>query len=558
MAALPDPYKSQPFAPQQLASELPLPRLLPFFTRGIEPQSVAYDIMKAAASGDAAGLKSLLAKPGALPDFCNEDGVTPLMVAAARGHSSALEVLSSHPLVNLARGDNRGWTALHFSSWLGQKETTKQLLAHHAPALITDNQDKTPFDYAKGHAVEEIFWQDRAFARTQKRPAPLEEKSVPASAQAATPEAAPAAPQPAAPNPVEEAFYRMMLNIAVAVKANPKMGFTATFCDECAKMKLADFRTIYNHLSNSTDFRWDQVFISAAARNNTETMRFLQGKHNYQQEMLDVALSAAIAGGDNRDAVHHLVLWRANPAADYAVRAGTPGKGSGKTTNLDAAYALGRTGAFEEMIAFSHHALPKQSLAQYKQISNALYVTSRLERVTRGKNLSAERDAQLKQTSLRHGRFSSALEIANKKDMWKGSRTKPLREIFNAAVSENKLVDVIAAYAEAREDRFFRGRVEMEPAAGGGAIAIALLNERFELARLLISDGYHLKDASTWLQRKLEEEGSEKAKKFAADEKAGRLNADPIEGVGRVRASEFIGYYPGMGMYGGFGGRYGM
>jgi hypothetical protein len=112
---------------------------------------------------------------------------------------------------------------------------------------------------------------------------------------------------------------------------------------------------------------------------------------------------------------------------------------------------------------------------------------------------------------------------------------------------------VMAGYAEARGDRFLRGNVEVTKAAGGGAIAVALRHEKYEFARLLIAEGFALKDSPEHLRAELRLHGTAKAKQFAEEHLSGKMKVISVPDVGRKRRSEIqILTFPG------FRGHYGM
>jgi hypothetical protein len=132
---------------------------------GFSHESLPQQVMTAAASGNASALGKLLARPDVLPDFCNFDGVTPLMAAAGRGHTAVVEMLAAHPLVNVGRQDEKGWTALHYAAALRNDGAAAALLKHRAPPEAQTADGKTALDIAAGAAVEETFWQSRNFRR---------------------------------------------------------------------------------------------------------------------------------------------------------------------------------------------------------------------------------------------------------------------------------------------------------------------------------------------------------------------------------------------------------
>jgi uncharacterized protein len=120
-------------------------------------------LMRAAKGGDVPALKLLL-EYKALVDLPNEDGVTPLMVAAGMGHGAnptrgryktdAEAAECSRLLVEAGAGINghsrAQLTALHSAAMQGWDETLKLLVAKGAELEAPDAKGLTPIDYAAG------------------------------------------------------------------------------------------------------------------------------------------------------------------------------------------------------------------------------------------------------------------------------------------------------------------------------------------------------------------------------------------------------------------------
>ena len=120
-------------------------------------------LMRAAKGGDAAAVKLLLEFKANI-DLPNEDGITPLMVAAGMGHGSNptrgryktdAEAAECTRLLIEAGGriDARSRTqvtALHSAAQHGWSETVKLLVARGAPPQPEDSRGLTPMDYAAG------------------------------------------------------------------------------------------------------------------------------------------------------------------------------------------------------------------------------------------------------------------------------------------------------------------------------------------------------------------------------------------------------------------------
>ncbi|RYF23373.1 MAG: ankyrin repeat domain-containing protein [Oxalobacteraceae bacterium] len=135
----------------------------------------ATPLMRAAKGGDAPAVKLLL-DHRAKVDLPNEDGVTPLMVAAGMGHGSnptrgryktdaeaeacARLLLESGASINVRA---RSLTALHSAAMQGWNGTLKLLVAKGAELEAEDQKGLTPIDYAAGRY-------ERGFLSTEPKP----------------------------------------------------------------------------------------------------------------------------------------------------------------------------------------------------------------------------------------------------------------------------------------------------------------------------------------------------------------------------------------------------
>jgi ankyrin repeat protein len=136
----------------------------------------ATPLMRAAKGGDVAALKLLL-EYKANVDLPNEEGVTPLMVAAGMGHGAnptrgryktdadgaecAKLLLDAGANIN---GRARGQlTALHSAAMQGWDDTLKLLVARGAELEAPDARGLTPIDYAAGRY-------ERAFLAPEPKP----------------------------------------------------------------------------------------------------------------------------------------------------------------------------------------------------------------------------------------------------------------------------------------------------------------------------------------------------------------------------------------------------
>lgn len=511
-----------------------------FFLRGLAADGAARLIMAAAANGDAARLKMLLEKPDALPDFQNAFGLSPLMAAAARGHAQIVEMLAAHPLVNPGRQDAAGRTALHYAAHFDHAAAVRALLSHHAPLDVADAGGALPHE-AAGPASAAVFLQDRGFTLFMKGKVPRSLKPLPAES-----------PQPQKKEEAPlDALLRDLLRAGREFGDSPATVRTrlnalmmkmdeAAFRDDCGKIKAA-----------KADYDWDEVFIRAAGEGNTAVMTVLQEASPASPRTLARALSAAIENEDRRDAAHHLLMWGADPDAIYE----TGGVNHGIPIHRQA-FRARRTGAFEEMVLWGGLLGGAMNFDHYEQSARLLRASAQAAVALRGKAAGPKARLDAAREAAEQAQLLLAVRIWRKKMELKGTRAKKLREIFSVAVEQDNIGVIMAAYAEARESRLFRGRVEMSKRAGGRAIARALLHRRYEFARMLAAGGYHLKDAPAWLLQKIEKEGTARARQFAQDLLSGKMKPRLLEYIGKTRlsASDAALYTSAMNRYG----RYGM
>lgn len=487
----------------------------PLFCDGLARDGAACQIMAAAVQGDAERLSMLLSDPKVLPDFENAHGLTPLMAAAARGHTAVVDLLAAHPLVNTGRASRDGWTALHYAAWFDESGTAAALIAHHAPLDTKTKSGASPFDVAKDKPVENAFWASRDFARRMKQKHPEHPKFNPAPLPApeAPEEPAPtpspvttATPSPAEKDRLKEAFFRGVASLGLQSMEHPAR---AKLVGKFAAMTEEELKGVYKTIRETSQFfDWSGVFVAAAQNANIPVMRFLHDQILFDSGTLDSALSAAVRKGDDRNVAHHLVIWGANPDAPF--------EADNKALNgtiREAAFRRGRTGCFEEMVTWTREPLPKRDIAAYRKALQ-----------------------ELPPSALRKAR--EAVTVAQRRRDFHGCNAKKLREIFKAAAQSQSMPEIMAAYAEGLKGYFLRGTVDFDKPDGGAAIAAALMNEQYELARRLVSHGFHLKDAPVSMQNELRLAGSAQAKKFAEEHLSGKMTVEPIEDAGRAKRAE--------------------
>jgi cytohesin len=106
---------------------------------------------------------ALLLREGAHANSRSDEGVTPLMWACNSGHLGAVKVFVQHMEgQGLDDGDNHGWTALHYASFMGREEVVRFLLLAGADPTVTNNRGRTPRALAEENDFIEIIREGRA------------------------------------------------------------------------------------------------------------------------------------------------------------------------------------------------------------------------------------------------------------------------------------------------------------------------------------------------------------------------------------------------------------
>lgn len=126
-------------------------------------------LYRASRDGDIESMSGLLSSGADVGYKDTWDGLTPLMVAAYRGHTSAVIMLVSHGAKSMARGA-RNMTALHWAAGFGHKDICEVLrFRGRANPYATDEGLETPIMRARrnGHTrvVEALTREDTGEAR---------------------------------------------------------------------------------------------------------------------------------------------------------------------------------------------------------------------------------------------------------------------------------------------------------------------------------------------------------------------------------------------------------
>lgn len=483
---------------------------------GLLDSSFAAAIMRSAAEGDAAHLSLLLSKHDTLPDFANAHGLSPAMAAAARGQAATLELLAAHPLVNLARTDSEGWTALHFAAHLNQRAAVALLLKHHAPFDMETAKGHIAFDLGD-EGTQAVFLQDKNFKRFLKLRAPehpLLQPPPETEMDADEPE------QEKKHEPLQQSLYDALKDIGVTLQKNASSDARALLSAKLAEMDTRHLSDAYRRIAQTgAKYDWDDVFIRAAGEGNTEAMVFLQDEIFFGQRTLNRALWQAAATGQ-RDAAHHLMLWEADPLFSQKMANGAP------STAIDLAWMRRNTDVIEEMALWSDAKKTMPAVSRYLSEVRDKMTTGRARQK---KNGIADDDMFMPLISL------SAMQ--KQREEFSHEKTHTLKEKFAYVAESGNITTILAIYAEAQRPRFLRSKVAFDARAGGNAMGWALSYGRVEFARKLASDGYRLADALQSLQEKALQSKFPVARDFARDNLAHRKHYPRIEETGKRTTS---------------------
>ena len=86
----------------------------------------------------------------------NEVGLTPLLIAASKGHAEEVELLLVDGSQVEDRDPVRGWTPLHFAAVYGHVRIIQLLLLHGTDVNSRSRTGATPIHYAAMHNHSEV------------------------------------------------------------------------------------------------------------------------------------------------------------------------------------------------------------------------------------------------------------------------------------------------------------------------------------------------------------------------------------------------------------------
>jgi hypothetical protein len=159
---------------------------------------------------------------------------------------------------------------------------------------------------------------------------------------------------------------------------------------------------------------------------------------------------------------------------------------------------------------------------------------------------------RLKKTGIAVTKTKKVLQTMRLKEELRGRGARKLKKIFNDAVTHKNISLAMAAYGEAQNDRFFRGKVAMENDAAQNAIALALLEGKPRFALRLARDGYRLSGANPGLLAELRATGSDDARQIARDLLDNRADVTPLEKISPPAPKNNLPVYPFYSGRGGF------
>lgn len=115
-------------------------------------------ILKAAKSGDAETVRTLLAADAALVTTRDSDGSTPLHCAAWKGHAAVCAMLLDHGADVNARNANDHWgdTPLHAAAHGNQRAVAELLLARGADLNALNPAGRTPLAETEIHRATAV------------------------------------------------------------------------------------------------------------------------------------------------------------------------------------------------------------------------------------------------------------------------------------------------------------------------------------------------------------------------------------------------------------------
>jgi ankyrin repeat protein len=118
----------------------------------------AKEIIRAAKSGDAERVSSLLANDKSLVKARDKDGSTPLHCAVWKGHQQLIALLLKAGADVNAQNENDHWgtTPLHAAAHANQAAIAQLLIDHGADVQATDREGRTPMFHTTFHKARAV------------------------------------------------------------------------------------------------------------------------------------------------------------------------------------------------------------------------------------------------------------------------------------------------------------------------------------------------------------------------------------------------------------------
>lgn len=490
-----------------------------FFCHGLEPKSPEARIMHAVATGDTAQLKNLITQfPDNPPDFANAHGVTPLMIAAARGDVQNLHMLADHPLVNISAGTKDGWTALHYAAYFDRADSVAALLKRQAHFAQTNHAGETAFDLsAEKPEAAAAFHAFKPFLHHMKRlHADHPRLQLPARKTAAAeftdsipkeaPEHKSETPAPDSTRQMETLrahFMRAVLNVGISTQAGMEALYQRLQQDILAGHSdtLAETYDAVQTAQNAAmerqqrlNFKWEGLLRTAVLAGNVDAAAFLTEKQAYTDEKpLNILLAALVRHAEDTpqsaEMAQWLLRWGANANASGKLT-GDAEKNAG--TLAYQAFARQKPQIFESLC------LCAGDLKSWHMTPQQLQWEQRVAQIT-ARHSAASTPAC---TPLPHiASLQNGMEIVKLRSAARGLKQSEKLTHAAHALDSNNINKLMAVYAEMRSKcgtlSFWTGTDRLQalpPAIGAAAIVLALEHGRTGFAKRLAADGHDLKN----------------------------------------------------------------
>lgn len=484
----PPPANHPDFEPAGLAhAEVGKDSLNLFFCADLPPKSAAYKIMAAVVKDDYHSLRQLLADPAHLPDFVNGKGVSPLMVAAARGNVLSLQILAQHPLVNLQRATPAGWTALHYAAHLAQPGAVMTLIKHYADYTCTNKYGEQPFDLAKSTETQEAFWQHKDFTRYMKKLCPAHPRLAP---KETAPQNSTAETPPPAADKLRLDFIASAARLALTGQSTIRAKITEEVIKQLDSISPQDFMACCKTLRDAENdvpqakngFDWDMLFIAAAKSGRDDLIaplaKFIQLD---DRKTLNEALYQCLRAKDAPDAVAVLLQIGADPKAKAPVAFLN---GSKDPIIAFKAFEARRPAAFRQICLWA------ENLPHWKK--NKEHLQHDL-RAWKGRGYQAN---QPDVAAAQEKQMTAAIDLYDQRQKLRGLSLQDMREHLDMAL-DIKAHNVIAAvYAESQTPHGMRDAAGFAKDTGAHILADILSTGDTATAKRMIRQGYRLEHAT--------------------------------------------------------------